>query len=741
MNKTNLLISAGVLVALSLPGSSRTPVAGSAQAPSYPVAHRDNTVDTYFGTAVPAPYQWMENLNDPALRNWVAEENALTRHYLDKLPIRGWMELRLKEVWDHPTESTPIQVDGGVLFFTRNSGIQNQSAVYVQHPAESKPQIVLDPNQISPSGDIALAGFQPSPNGQYLVYALSKGGSDWETIHVRDVTTGKDLSDELKWVKFTPFSWTHDSAGFFYSRYSQPTQGDVINQKIANQELYYHRIGTPQQDDRLIYKLTNRPEWVVAGYLDDSGRYLFITTADGTSPNNELHFADLGNPAAPDITAAVKPLFTHNDAHYSPFGIVEDTLYLQTTKGATRGRIVAASLADPDPKNWRVVVPEADGVLQDSSWNKAAPMADGKLIANYMLNATSQLKLYSTTGKLLHTFRLPDMSSVGYNGVSARNDGPIVYYASSSFLAPTSVHQFNVRTGRAGLFFKPDVNFDFSKYQTKQVYYTSKDGTKVPMFIVAKKGIKLDGSHPTVLYAYGGFGITVSPSYSPIVPVWLELGGVYAVANIRGGGFYGESWHQAGMFGNKQNVFDDFAWAAKYLEHTGYASRDHLAIQGYSNGGLLTATSIIQRPELFGAAYIGHGVLDMLRYQKFSGGGFWATEFGSSDKRDDFVWLMKYSPLQNIRVGTCYPPTLITTSWQDDRVVPSHEFKFAARIQQAQACANPILLLTTSGTAHNYMPIDKEIAQTADIWSFEGYHLGIRTLPAGLATKQSDTGH
>ncbi|MGH8427526.1 MAG: prolyl oligopeptidase family serine peptidase [Gammaproteobacteria bacterium] len=711
-------------------------VAGSAAvaAPSaplhYPQAQRGKTVDNYFGTQVPAPYQWMENLDSPALKQWVAAENKLTDAYLAKIPVRGWIQKRLTTLWNYAKEGTPIQTANGMLFFSRNSGLQNQSVVYVQNSPAAKPRVLLDPNKLSPDGSIALAFYVPSPDGKDLAYALSQGGSDWETIHVLDVATGKDMADAVRWVKFSGISWTNDDKGFYYSRYPQPPSGEKqINQKVVNQTLYYHALGTAQSADKLIYARPDLPEWIVGGGVSEDGRYLFVGLVNGTSPNNELYYADLGNPEKPDIAAKLKPLYTKNDAAYSPIGNIGDTLYLQTTLDAPKGRIVAAKLNDPDPAHWRVVVPEAEGVLS------SAAIANGHILADYQIIAKSQLKLFDTGGKLLATLALPTLGTVG--GISARNDSKNVYYAFTSFLYPTTLYRYDVANGNTDTYFKPDVALDASPYETKQVFYTSKDGTKVPMFIVAKKGIKLDGSHPTVLYGYGGFDITITPSFNPMLPVWLEMGGVYAVANLRGGGTYGEKWHQAGMLGNKQNVFDDFAWAAKYLVAQKYTSTPHLGIQGYSNGGLLTGASITQHPELFGAAYIGHGVLDMLRYQKFSGGALWAPEYGTSDDKQAFQWLIKYSPLHNIHKGTCYPPTLITTSWDDDRVVPMHEFKFTAKIQQAQGCANPILLRTTGSTSHVYMPTDKLIAQTADVWAFEAWNLGIAQPPAAATAVAS----
>lgn len=719
MQRNVRFLCAAVLAALAVPALAQTPQ----QKLVYPVAHKDNTVDTYFGTKVPVPYQWMENLTSPQLKKWVAAENKLTDAYLAKIPVRGWIDHRLTQLWNYAKEGTPDQLKNGMLFIRRNSGLQNQSVVYVQASPTAKPRMLLDPNKLSPDGSIALKGGAPSPDGKYYAYALSNGGSDWESIHMMDVASGKQHSDVIRWVKFSGISWTHDDKGFFYSRYPEPPGGEkAISHAVVNQKLYYHKLGTPQSDDTLIYARADLPHAGIGSGVSEDGRYLMVFIENNSITNNELFYADFGNPDKPDLGAKIQPLYTKNDAMYSPVGHIGDTLYLQTTLDAPKGRIVAAKFSDPDPAHWRVVVPQAEGVLAN------ATLADGRILANYRDVAKSNLKFFGTNGKLISALSLPTLGTVG--GISARNDSATAYYAFTSYLYPTTIYKIDVANGKTSVSFKPDVKFDSSPYETKQVFYTSKDGTKVPMFIVAKKGINLDGSHPTVLYGYGGFDITITPSFNPMLPVWLEMGGVYAVANLRGGGTYGEAWHHAGMFGKKQNVFDDFAWAAKYLIKQGYTSSKHLGIQGYSNGGLLTGASITEHPDLFGAAFIGHGVLDMLRYQKFSGGSFWVPEYGSSDKKQDFQWLIKYSPLQNVHAGTCYPPTLITTSWDDDRVVPSHEFKFAAKIQQAQGCANPILLHTTASTSHTYMPTDKQIRESADVWAFEAYNLGITKPPA-----------
>lgn len=693
--------------------------------PHYPFAPRDNIVSDYFGTRVPAPYRWMEDMHSPALHQWVDAENRLTDGYLAKIPVRPWIARRLKQLWNYPKETTPVEVAGSRIFFRRNAGLQNQSVLYVQDSPAAKPRVLIDPNRLSPDGSVALVDFEPSPDGRYLAYALSAGGSDWETLHVLDVATGRKLPDTVRWVKFSNISWTHGDNGFFYSRYPTPPKSNEINQKVVDQQLYFHALGQPQSADRLIYSRPDLPRWIIQGQVSENGRYLFVSLINGTAPRNELYYADLGEPDRPVPAAKLQPLYTRNDAEYIVVGVQGGTLYLQTTLHAPMGRIVATSLADPASAHWRTVVPQGKGVIQ------AAGMAGGRIIVQSEVAATSRLTLYSDSGKRLSALPLPTLGTV--TAVSSRNDSNRVYFGFTSFLYPKRIYRYEVRQGTLRTVFAPKLRFDASGYDTRQVFYRSKDGTRVPMFIVARKGLRRDGRNPAVLYGYGGFDITIMPSFNPMLPVWLELGGIYAIPNLRGGGTFGEKWHQAGMLSHKQNVFDDFAWAAKYLIAHRYTAARRLAIQGYSNGGLLTGASITEHPALFGAAYIGHGVLDMLRYQDFSGGALWAPEYGTSSSPRAFKWLYAYSPLQNVRRGTCYPPTLITTSWDDDRVVPMHEFKFTAAIQRAQACANPVLLRTTGATSHTYMPTDKQIAQTADVWAFEAYNVGVRRPPAKAA--------
>jgi len=682
----------------------------------YPAAARDKVVNNYFGTKIAAPYQWMENLDSPAVKQWVDAENKFTFSYLDKIPERQAVRQRLKQLWDYEKLSVP-QMEAGRLFFSKNSGLQNQSVVYEQHGPSGKPRELLDPNSLSPNGDIALLDYAPSDDGRLLTYALSQGGSDWETLHVRDLADGKTLMDEVRYVKFSGISWTKDDKGFFYSRYPAPPPGQAISDRVRDQALYYHRIGTSQSEDKLIYSRPDLPEWIVGGTVSEDGRYLFVVLVNGTSPNNELYYADLGDPEHPNVGAAIQPLFTKNDAAYSPIGNLGDTVFLQTTRDAPRDKIASFKLADPE--HWRTLVPETGNVIQNSL------MAHHQIVVQYLADVKSRLQLFSSSGKPEGRVSLPGIGSVV--GLSGRNDSKELYYGFTSYLYPTTVYRYDLASGKQAVFFKPRLTFDPSHYQTRQVFYHSKDGTRIPLFITYRKGLKLNGKNPTLLYAYGGFDISITPGFSPLVPVWLEMGGVYAVANLRGGGEYGEAWHQAGMLGKKQNVFDDFVWAAKYLIAQKYTSPKKLAIWGYSNGGLLIGATITQHPELFGAAYAGAGVMDMLRYQKFSGGALWAPEYGTSGDAKAFKWLIKYSPLQNVKAGVCYPPTIITTSDHDDRVVPSHSYKFAAAMQRDQGCGNPVLIRVETQTSHNYMPTDKRITQWSDVWAFLAYNLGITT--------------
>jgi prolyl oligopeptidase len=693
-------------------------ISGAASAPMlvYPPAPRGGVVDHYFGSAVPDPYRWMENSRDPVLRKWVDAENRLTDAYMAKNPIRAWIKNRLSELWNFASEMTPVPVHGSRLFFERNAGLQDQSVLYVQDSPSAEPRLLIDPNVLSPDGSVALAWYIPFPDGKFLAYALSPGGSDWMDVHLLDVATGKQLPDVVRWLKASAVAWTNDDKGFFYARYPAPPKENEFGQAMVNNALYYHALGAPQSADRPIYARPDLPTWFIYVSVSENGRYLFVTFSGGGS-NNELHIADMGDPLKPNVAARLEPLYVKNDASYQPIDVRDGELYLQTNFDAPHQKIVAAKLSDPDPAHWRTVVPESKEIIQGASF------AGARLAVDSMVDAADRLYLYDTDGKRRAAPALPALGTLmGLSGLQSSDD---FYYSFSSYLSPTSTYRYNVRTGKTTTVFEPHPRFDASKYETRGVFYPSKDGTMVPMFILSAKNVNLDGRNPTILLGYGGFDATLTPFFKPPYPVWLELGGIFAVANMRGGDTYGESWHRAGMLGKKQNVFDDFAWAAKYLIGKGYTSTKHLGIQGKSNGGLLIGAAITQYPELFGAAYIEHGVLDMLRYQRFSAGALWIPEYGSSDNPSAFKWLHAYSPLHNIKNGACYPPTLVTTSWDDDRVVPMHEFKFAAAAQRAQSCGNPVLLHTTGATAHSYMPTDQAIDQYADVWAFKGNYLGM----------------
>ncbi|MGC8596083.1 MAG: prolyl oligopeptidase family serine peptidase [Candidatus Kryptoniota bacterium] len=698
-----------------------------AQSLRYPPTFRDTVVDDYFGTKVPAPYQWMEDQNSPKVETWIEEQNRVTFQYLDKIPVRDWIKKRLTKLWNYEKTAVPSLCKqsngrGLLLFYSRNSGLQNQSPVFMQSSIRTRAKMVLDPNKLSPDGSIALLEYNPSPNGKYLCYGLSQGGADWEEFHILDVETGKELADTVHWVKFSGIAWTNDNKGFFYSRFPEPKEGKMLTSEAVGQELYYHKIGTPQSEDKLFYDLKNYPGWYVSGTVSDDGRYLFIILNKGTESRNKVFYVDLEDPMHPNLSSPVNPLFTKDDAEYYPIGNVGPTIYLQTTLNAPNRCIVSFNINKPDILNWKTIVPESKNVIESSL------LSGEHIVVNYLVDAKSELEIYSLGGKNEGKLQLPGIGTI--SGLSGHYDSPDLFYAFTSFLYPTTVFHYSFRTHKSSPFHAPHVDFKPNAFETKQVFYHSKDGTLIPMFITMKKGTKLDGKNPTLLYGYGGFNISITPSFNPTNIVWLEMGGIYAVANIRGGGEYGERWHHSGMLNKKQNVFDDFISAAEYLIKEKYTSTPYLGIEGYSNGGLLVGACETQRPDLFGAVYAGAGVMDMLRYHKFSAGVGWVPEYGSSNDSTAFQWLIKYSPVQNIKSGTCYPATIITTADHDDRVVPSHSYKFAAALQHAQSCDKPILIRVETRTSHNYMPTDKRIAQAADVLSFMANNLGVKKVDA-----------
>jgi prolyl oligopeptidase len=674
----------------------------------YPQPRKGDTVDNYFGTKIADPYRWMEDLNSAELKQWIDAENAVTFKYLDALPVRDALKARITELYNYPRVTTPRFV-GRHWFYRRNSGLQRQSVIFTRETLDGPETVVIDPNVLSPDGTTALSLFDPSPDGRHFSYGQAEGGSDWSTVYVRELGTGKQLPDEIKWVKFSSIAWTEDGKGFFYGRYPEPPPGKALEAAVKDKKIYYHVLGTPQSADRLIYERKDEPTLFIDADIDETGRYLFFFTNKGTSNKNELFVKDLGNPLSPNLAAPVRPLYPGHTAAYEPLGVVSGTLYLVTDRDAPNKKIVAVPIDRPDPKNWKTVVAQTKNAIE-------AHLVAGKLAVQSLVDVASEVQLHNLDGTTAGTIATPGLGSI--TELVGRYDRPDVLYTFTSPLYPATVFRFDVATGRSTPFEPPKLTFDPSLYTTERVFFTSKDGTRVPMFVTRRKDVKRDGSNPTMLYGYGGFDVATLPTFRPDVPAFLERGGVWATANMRGGSEYGEAWHEAGMLEKKQHVFDDFIAAAEYLVREKYATPQTLGIMGGSNGGLLVGAVMEQRPELFSVALPAVGVMDMLRYHKFTGGAAWATEYGSSEHAKDFAYLSKYSPLHNIKPGTCYPATLVTTADHDDRVVPSHSFKFTAALQAAQGCDKPVLIRVETLGSHGYRPTDKQIAERADQWAF-----------------------
>jgi prolyl oligopeptidase len=696
--------------------------AALAQSPrlQYPVTAAGPVVDTLHHQLVPDPYRWLEDLNSPQTGAWVRAENAVTMSYLATLPNRDAIRKRITDLWNYPKVSIPY-FEGGRWYLSRNTGLQRQSVIYTRQTLLGRDHVALDPNTLSPDGSIALSGFSPSPDGRYVAFAQSEGGADWATYRVREIATGRELGDTIRWIKFSGVSWTHDGRGFFYARYPEPGAATALSTALTDRQLFYHVLGTPQSQDVLIYERKDDPALFFGGSLDETGRYLFITTNHGTSTKNELYVADLGDHNHPVITATIRPLYTGHDAEYNPMGVVNGEVYLLTDRDAPRRRVVAAPLDTSDPARWRVVVPQGAGVISD------AALVAGRVAVSSLEDVASVIRLYKLSGALERTVALPGLGTA--STVAGRYDRPEIFYSFSSPLYPATVFRYDPVTNTSAPFEAPKLTFDPSRYETQRVFYTSKDGTRIPMFLTYRKGLVRDGTNPTMVYAYGGFDISTMPSFRPDVPMWLEMGGIWATASLRGGGEYGDEWHKAGMFEKKQNVFDDFIAAGEYLVKEKYTSSARMAMMGASNGGLLIGAVMTQRPDLFGVALPAVGVMDMLRYHKFTGGALWSAEYGSADDSVAFNYIRAYSPLQNIKPGTCYPATLVTTADHDDRVVPSHSFKFTSALQKAQSCDHPVLIRIETQGSHGYRPTDKRIAELADEWAFTAANMGLSTQP------------
>ena len=702
---------------LLLTGMFTSAVPAPAQTLQYPAARKSDVVDDYHGTRVPDPYRWLEDPDSPESRAWIEAQNRLTAAYLAEIPARATIRQRLTQLWNYPKYGAPFR-KAGRYFFLKNDGLQNQSVLYKQASLEATPETLLDPNILSEDGTVALSTLAVSDNGRLLAYGTAASGSDWEEFRVRDVVTARDLPDHLKWIKFSGASWTKDGAGFFYSRYPEPTD-KALTDVNRFQRLYYHRLGTDQAQDVLVYERPDQPDWGMNAEVTDDGRYAVLTVWLGTDRRNRVYYRDLKDPRHPRITGEVVRLLDDFDASYAFVGNDGPVFYFLTDLDAPRKRVIAIDTRHPERGRWRELIPQGQDVLE------GVQIIHDTFVANYMHDASSRLRVFALDGRTLKDLELPTLGSIG--SISGERKDDEMFYAFTSFLYPTTIFRYDFKSGATSVFKAPTIDFDPSRYETKQVFYTSKDGTRVPMFITYKKGLTLDGSNPTYLYGYGGFNISLTPSFSVAMLVWLEMGGVYAVPNLRGGGEYGEEWHQGGMHEKKQNVFDDFIAAAEYLIAQRYTSPAKLAIAGGSNGGLLVGAAMTQRPELFGAALPAVGVMDMLRFHKFTIGWAWVTDYGSADSVSQFPYLYKYSPLHNIRAGTRYPATLVTTADHDDRVVPGHSFKFTATLQAAQAGSPPVLIEIETKAGHGAgKPTSKLIEEQADRMAFLVKNLGMQ---------------
>jgi prolyl oligopeptidase len=678
----------------------------------YPETRKDNVVDDYHGTKVADPYRWLEDTDSPETKAWVAAENKLTFGYLAGLPDRAGFRARLTSLLNFERFS-PLRYKGGRYFFTRNTGLQNQSVLYTTKDLQAQPQPLLDPNTLAKDGTVALATTAASEDGKLLAYAVAASGSDWNEVRVREIESGHDRPDLLHWLKFSWISWTHDNQGFFYPRYPEPKGGDNSAQN-RSQSVYYHHLGDPQEKDRLILETPDHPDWSFGAKVTNDGRYVVIIISHAADDNNLVYFKDLQDPQTPNLDGPTRILVDHFDANYDGLDVVGNRLFLLTDKDAPRGKVVATNVEEKGPGVLTDVIPEQRDSLESCT------LAGGKLIASYLVDAKCELKVFDLDGKPAGDIPLPTLGTVPE--ICADPDRTELFYSFTSFLYPAAVYRYDLATHQNDVFRKPD--FRAEDYEAKQLFYRSKDGTRVPMFVVHRKGLELDGNNPVFLTAYGGFNIALTPEFSATWLSWVEKGGVFAIPNLRGGGEYGRQWHLAGTRERKQNVFDDFFAAAESLIAEHYTSAKRIAIRGASNGGLLIGAALTQRPDLFGAAVPMVGVLDMLRYQKFTIGWAWEPDYGVSDQPEAFAYLSKYSPLQNVKPGTCYPPTLIATADHDDRVVPAHSFKFAAAMQAAQGCPNPVLIRIGTQAGHGRgKPLSKLIEEESDFLAFMWDHV------------------
>ncbi len=702
------------------------PALALAQPIAYPETRKDQSlVEDYHGTKVADPYRWLEDDRSEETQAWVKAQNAVTFGFLDTIPLRDKLRERLKKAWNYERTGVPFE-HGGRWFFTRNSGLQNQSVLYEADAPDADARVLLDPNTLSEDGTTSLTEVAPSEDGRLLVYGVSKAGSDWQEFRVRDIATGKDTGDLVEWIKFSDAAWAKDGSGFYYSRYPKPEEGAALTGANKNHTVYFHQLGTPQSADRLVYARPDQPDWGLHAGVSDDGTYLLFTVTHGTDPKKRFFYRDLRQPDAP-----VVELLNAFDADYSFIENVGTNFYFHTNLDAPRYRVIAVDVNRPEPAHWQEVIPEGAHKLE------RVCCVGNQLLCERLQDARSVMTAHDMEGRLIRHIELPGIGTVG--GFRGRRKDPVTHYSFTSFTTPGAIYRYDVATGASKLWKQPRVDFDGAPYETRQVFVQSKDGTRVPMFLVHRKGLKLDGNNPTLLYGYGGFDVSLTPGFSISRAVWLEMGGVFALANLRGGGEYGAEWHLAGTKLRKQNVFDDFIACAEWLQAQGYTSPAKLAIMGGSNGGLLVGACMTQRPELFGAALPAVGVMDMLRFHKFTIGWAWKSDYGSSEDPAEFKALRAYSPLHNLREGTRYPATLVITADHDDRVVPAHSFKFAARLQACQAKEGPPVLIRIETSAGHGAgtALTKVIEQTADEWAFLSQVLGMQS-PA-LPNKESGT--
>ncbi len=676
----------------------------------YPETRMDEVSDNYFGVDVADPYRWLEDDNSDETKAWVKAQNEVTFGYLAEIPFRQKINDRLTELWNYERYSTPWK-KGDYYFYYKNDGMQNQSVLYVKEGLDGEPRVFLDPNEMSAEGLISISRIGISKDARYMAYSTSTGGSDWNEIFVKEIATGEMLDDHLKWVKFSGISW--EGNGFYYSRYDAPQEGQELSGSNEYQKVYYHRLGTPQEEDKLIYSNPTHPRRNYGAGTTEDERFVIMSESQSTS-GNALYVKDNLDPAKGFVK-----IIDGFDYTSSIIDHIDGKMLVITNHSAPRYRVVLIDPANPDPAAWKEIIPESENVL------KGISLIGGKIISTYLQDAHSKAFIHDLNGTVEAEIELPTMGSLG--GFSGNKDDNTAFFSFTSFNFPTTIFKFDVSNNTWEEYFAPNLDFNPSDFEIKQIFYSSKDGTKVPMFIVHKKGLTLDGNNPTLLYGYGGFNASLTPGFSLSRLILLENGGVYVMANLRGGGEYGREWHDAGKQLNRQNVFDDFIAAAEYLIEEDYTSPEKLAIQGGSNGGLLVGAAMTQRPELFKVAFPAVGVLDMLRYHLFTIGWAWADDYGTSEEEVHFHNLYSYSPLHNLEEGVNYPATLITTADHDDRVVPAHSFKFAAELQRKHEGSNPVLIRIDVDAGHGAgKPISKTIEEQTDIWSFMFYNMGVK---------------